>query len=59
MQVLTRELKRLEGPADLTFATREQAEEYGLQLCRAWIGGQPPQSKKEKSRGIENEDLLG
>jgi len=33
----TIELKRLEGPRDFTFVTKEQAEEHGFQLCRAWI----------------------
>lgn len=37
MSGLTVELKRLEGPIDLTFATKEEAEEHGLQMCKAWI----------------------
>jgi hypothetical protein len=30
---------RLTGP---TFATREEADDYGLKLCRAWVDQQRP-----------------
>lgn len=42
----TIELKRLEGPADLTFRTKEEAEEHGLKLCREWIEGKRRQDKR-------------
>jgi hypothetical protein len=32
----TIEIKRLES-TDLTFATKKEAEEHALSLCRAWI----------------------
>jgi len=31
------EIQRLEGPRDLKFPTPEEAELYGLKLCREWI----------------------
>ncbi len=40
----TLEIKRLE-PADLTFATKKEAEEHALELCRAWIDGQESEPK--------------
>jgi hypothetical protein len=40
---LNSEIQRLEPP-DLTFATKEAAEEHALKLCRAWIDGQASQS---------------
>jgi hypothetical protein len=35
------ELKRLCSGADLFFASKEDAEEFGLIMCRAWIDGLP------------------
>jgi hypothetical protein len=33
----TVEIERIEGPIDLKFSTREEAEQHGLKLCREWI----------------------
>jgi hypothetical protein len=31
------ELKRIQAPSDLKFSTQEEAEQYALERCRAWI----------------------
>jgi hypothetical protein len=36
----TIEIKRIQSPKDLIFKARQQAEEYGLKLCRDWIDEQ-------------------
>jgi hypothetical protein len=36
----TVEIKRLDGPSDLTFKTKKQAEEHALKLCKVWIDEQ-------------------
>ena len=36
----TVEIKRLDGPSDLTFKTKKQAEEHALILCKGWIDEQ-------------------
>ena len=36
----TIEIKRIESPEDLTFKSKQQAEEHGLQLCKKWIDEQ-------------------
>jgi hypothetical protein len=36
----TIEIKRIQSPTDLTFKTKQQAEEHGLKLCRDWIDEQ-------------------
>jgi hypothetical protein len=36
----TVEIKRLDGPSDLTFKTKKQAEEHALKLCKIWIDEQ-------------------
>ena len=36
----TVEIKRIESTAEC-FKTKKQAEEYGLELCKAWIDEQP------------------
>jgi hypothetical protein len=41
----TIEIKRIQGPTDLTFKAKKQAEEHGLKLCRDWIDEQPPPEK--------------
>ena len=33
----TIEIKRIQGPTDLIFKAKQQAEEHGLKLCRDWI----------------------
>jgi hypothetical protein len=33
----TVEIQRIEGPIDLKFPTKAEAEEHGLKLCREWI----------------------
>ena len=39
------ELKRVDGPKNLTFAAEEEAERHGLELCKVWIDEQNSQSK--------------
>jgi hypothetical protein len=39
----TIEIKRIE-PKRRTFKTKKQAEQYGLDLCRAWVDKQPDPS---------------
>ena len=41
----TLEIKRLE-PANLTFRTKKKAEEYALNLCKAWIDAQESELKR-------------
>ena len=36
----TVEIKRIESTAEC-FKTKKQAEEYGLELCKAWVDTQP------------------
>jgi hypothetical protein len=36
----TIEIKRIQGPTDLSFKSKKQAEEHGLKLCRDWIDEQ-------------------
>ena len=47
------EIKRLDC-AEATFATEDQAREYGLKLCKTWIneqsGGSNPGSALQKTR---------
>ena len=43
----TREIKRFDC-ADIICMRREEAEEYALTLCRAWIDGLGSESKKTK-----------
>jgi hypothetical protein len=39
----TIEIKRIESTAR-TFKTKKQAEQYGLDLCKAWVEKQPDPS---------------
>jgi hypothetical protein len=34
------EIKRLDGPRELTFATKEEAEQHAIQLCKERIDKQ-------------------
>jgi len=45
----TIEIKRLEC-TDLTFATKKEAEEHALSLCRIWIDEQTSESKSNSTR---------
>ena len=38
-------IKRLEGPTDSPFKSKQQAEEHGLKLCKDWIDEQASQTK--------------
>ena len=37
-------IKRLEGPTDSPFKSKQQAEEHGLKLCKEWIDKQASQT---------------
>jgi len=39
-------IKRLEGPTDSPFKSKQQAEEHGLKLCKEWIDEQASQTKQ-------------
>jgi hypothetical protein len=38
-------IKRLEGPTDSPFKSKQQAEEHGLKLCKDWIDKQASKTK--------------
>jgi hypothetical protein len=38
-------IKRLKGPTDSPFKSKQQAEEHGLKLCKDWIDKQASQTK--------------
>ena len=44
------EIKRFECP-DLSFATKEKAEEHALKMCRTWIDEQS--AKSVNAEGVE------
>ena len=44
----TREVKRLEC-SEIISTSREEAEEYALTLCRAWIDGIRSESKNQRN----------
>ena len=37
-------IKRLQGPRESTFATKEEAEQYAVELCIVWIDEHPNQT---------------
>ena len=44
----TREVKRLEC-SEIISTSREEAEEYALTLCRAWVDGIRSESKNQRN----------